>query len=81
MDDLSLSEQRLAEILDLRFARFEQTIAEHFVTEKRAREIVRDEFGLASRAQWDFRSKVAAVGVALLSVSTFVLTMLRDAAS
>lgn len=72
---VSLSEARLSEILELRFAQFERTIADHFITEKRAREIVRDEAGLASRDQWDVRSKIAAVGVFLLSVSTFIFTI------
>lgn len=75
--NLSVSEARLAEILDLRLAKFEQAIAEHFVSEKRAREIVRDEFGIVSRQQWDVRSKIAAVCVFLLSVSTFLFTMLH----
>lgn len=75
---ITLSEQRLAEILDLRFAQFEKAISAHFVSETRAREIVRDEFGIASRGQWEVRSKIAAVGVFLLSISTFVFTMFQN---
>lgn len=72
---LTISEQRLAEILDLRFAQFESQLLEHFVSEKRAREVVRDELGIATRNQWDVRSKMAAVGVFLFSISTFAFTL------
>lgn len=71
---ITLSERRLGEILDLRFAQFEQRISEHFVSDSRAREIVRDEMGIVARTRWDLRSKMAAVAMLFLSVSTFLMT-------
>lgn len=77
---LTVSEGRLTEILDLRFAQFEKHMTEHYVSESRAREIVRDEFGIATRAQWDVRAKLAGIGVLLISVSTFLITLVHGGA-
>ncbi len=54
-----------------------QAVKDAVPDEDRIRLLAREEMGLATRASWGARSAVAAVVMLSVSVSTFLLTLLK----